>query len=102
MLYIEKLLLHLLQLLANRMYKLIFTAYQREGDGDVRVSFTTTSMRTLSEKCELGYDNLVRVFTRERRVYFEKDGWHIIRSSLHYPIKNRGRGASLNSNRHGT
>lgn len=78
------------------MYKLIFTAYQEDPERGVVISFTTTSMRTLSEKCEIGYDNLVRVFTRNRRLYFEGGGWKIVKSSLHYPIRNRGGRASLN------
>jgi len=78
------------------MYKLIFTAYQHDPDKGVTVSFTTTSMRTLSNKCEIGYDNLVRIFTRQGRYYCELGGWIIVKSSLHYPIRNRGGRASLN------
>ncbi len=46
--------------------------------GDIHVVGGCSNKRVLSERTGVGYDNLVRVFTRSRRVYYEGVGGVLI------------------------
>jgi len=72
------------------MYRKTFTGYQGDRETGRGVSFSTTNMRSVSEKTGIGYDNLIRVFTRERRVIWDPapGGWLIIKSEVY----EKGRG----------
>jgi len=63
------------------MIKVLYVFHWRgEGEGN-GISFGCTNMKVLSERTGIGYSNLVRVFTRLKRDYWEdrKQGYFIIR-----------------------
>jgi hypothetical protein len=61
------------------MAKVVYIFYWKGTgkDGKVNKPIACTNKRLLSERSPLGYDNLVRIFTRQRRCYWE-DSEHII------------------------
>lgn len=85
------------------MYKKTFTAYQGDRAIGTGVSFSATNLRSLSEGTGIGYENLVRVFTRESKIIWDEapGGWLIIKSEL--MKKGRGRNYITKKHmRHGT
>ena len=57
------------------MAKVVYVCYGKGVDGSKPIS--CTNKRLLARYSGMGYENLVRIFTRQRRVYFEDSG-HII------------------------
>jgi hypothetical protein len=59
------------------------------------ISFSTSNKRTLSEKAGVGYENLLRVFTRERRNYWvSPKGYIILKSEVFYKGRSRNRSST--------
>lgn len=84
------------------MYKVIYTAFQVNRETGTGVAFTTTDKRTLADKTGLGYDNLVRVFTRKRLTHFSgPNGWEVVKSFTHEkgPARNKIGNLTLNKRR---
>ena len=61
------------------MAKVIYIFYWKQGGVNSKENkpIACTNKRVLAERSPLGYENLVRIFTRQRRVYWE-DSEHII------------------------
>ena len=82
------------------MAKVIYIFYWKEkvkGDNTSK-PIACTNKRVLASRSGMGYDNLVRIFTRQRKVYWE-DSEHIIIKIYEndiirgkQKISNRGRG----------
>jgi hypothetical protein len=73
------------------MYKVIYTAFKVNRETGRGLVFTTTNMRALARHTELGYENLVRIFTRGRREYWQSSsGWEVLRSVSHFLGERRG------------
>ena len=62
--------------------------YYHKGMGEIEAG-GCTNKRILSEKSGIGYDNLVRVFTRDRVNYYEDDTVVIIRLFVSNIVKGR-------------
>lgn len=79
------------------MYRKTFTGYRGDREKGTGVSFSTTNMRSVSEKTGVGYHNLVRVFTRERRVIWDSapGGWLIIKSEIYESGKGKYYGGTF-------
>ena len=66
------------------MYRLTFTAFKVDKETGRGLCFTATDKRTLSNKTDIGYDNLVRIFTRLRKDYYAAaNGWEVVKSLVH-------------------
>ena len=61
------------------MAKVVYIFYWKgdREDADKRKPISCSNKRILSERTGMGYDNLVRIFTRLKRVYWE-DSEHFI------------------------
>lgn len=84
------------------MYKVIYTAFKVNRETGIGSAFTTTDKRTLADKTGLGYDNLVRVFTRRRLIYYLfPEGWEVVKSFTHEkgPARNKVGNLTLNKRR---
>lgn len=67
----------------------IYSGNRTSGEG---VSFSASNLVTLSKRTGIGYWNLVRVFIRDKKKYWEtRDGWVIIRNDLCYKSDSRGK-----------
>jgi hypothetical protein len=80
------------------MAKVVYVCYRKDGVNSVPVG--CTNKRLLSRFSGMGYENLVRIFTRGRRFYYE-DGERIIMKVYEgsiirgaQKISRRGRGGS--------
>lgn len=62
----------------RRVVYIAFKVDRETGKGEV---FAATDKMALSARTGIGYSNLVRIFTRERLVYYcSKDGWEVVKS----------------------
>ncbi len=66
----------------NSIYKILYTVFEGDEDSGKGYSFSTTNKRVLSEETNISYGILVRVFTRERRSFFRRGSFLIIKSEL--------------------
>jgi hypothetical protein len=67
---------------------IIYSGDRTTGEG---ISFSASNLKTLSEKAGIGYWNLVRIFIREKKKYWEsKEGLVIIKSAIFYRSEKRG------------
>ncbi|MGD0341293.1 MAG: hypothetical protein ABSA76_06270 [Bacteroidales bacterium] len=52
--------------------------------GDKGMVIICTNKKVLSERSSIGYENLVRVFTRQKRIYYEDSEGHLV---MHLKVK---------------
>lgn len=73
------------------MAKVVYVYYDKRTGGETGKGnvISCTNKKVLSERTGLGYENIVRVFTRERRVYWEGMGWVIIKIYTDEIVKGR-------------
>ena len=73
------------------MYKVIYTAFKVDRESGKGTVFTSTNMRSLSANTGLGYDNLVRIFTRNRKDYWKSpEGWEVLKAVTHFVGDRKG------------
>jgi hypothetical protein len=73
------------------MAKTIYIYYNKETEKEKGkgIVISCTNKKILSERTGLGYDNIVRVFTREKKIYWEGLEWVIIKIYVDEIIKGK-------------